>query len=135
MTKRADFYDFKLEYDVSVPKGANSGVYLRGRYEIQTKDSYGMPVDCHNMAALYGRITPSAAAEKPSGEWQHVTVVLANRHITVVLNGVTIIDDQPVEGVTGGAIDANEFVPGPLYIQGDHTDADYRNMILTPVVR
>ena len=135
MTKRADFYDFKLEYDVSVPKGANSGVYLRGRYEIQTKDSYGMPVDCHNMAALYGRITPSAAAEKPAGEWQHVTVVLANRHITVVLNGVTIIDDQPVEGVTGGAIDANEFVPGPLYIQGDHTDADYRNMILTPVVR
>ena len=135
MTKRADFYDFKLEYDVSVPKGANSGVYLRGRYEIQTKDSYGMPVDCHNMAALYGRITPSVAAEKPAGEWQHVTVILANRHITVVLNGVTIIDDQPVEGITGGAIDANEFVPGPLYIQGDHTDADYRNMILTPIVK
>ena len=64
-----------------------------------------------------------------------MTVVFANRHITVVLNGVTIIDDQPVMGITGGAIDANEFVPGPLYIQGDHTDADYRNMILTPVIK
>lgn len=134
MTRRSDFYDFKLEYDVRVPAKANSGVYLRGRYEIQTKDSYGMPVDCHNMAALYGRITPKTAAEKPAGEWQHVSLVLYRRHITVVLNGVTIIDDQPVEGVTGGAIDANEFVPGPIYIQGDHTDADYRNMVLTPCI-
>ena len=134
VTKRADFYDFKIEYDVSVPKKANSGVYLRGRYELQVKDSYGMKVDCHNMAALYGRITPSVAAEKPAGEWQHVEAILCNRHLTVILNGVTIIDDQPVEGITGGAIDANEFVPGPIYIQGDHTDADYRNMILTPCV-
>ena len=134
MTKRTDFYDFKLEYDVRVPKKANSGVYLRGRYELQTKDSFGLPLDCHNMAALYGRLTPTVSAEKPAGEWQHVTAILANRHLTVVLNGRTIIDDQPVEGVTGGAIDANEFVPGPIYIQGDHTDADYRNMVLTPVV-
>ena len=134
ITKRADFYDFKIAYDVRVPAKANSGVYLRGRYELQVKDSCGMKVDCHNMAALYGRITPSVAAEKPAGEWQHVEAILRNRHLTVVLNGVTIIDDQPVEGITGGALDANEFVPGPIYIQGDHTDADYRNMILTPCI-
>jgi hypothetical protein len=134
VTKRSDFYDFKLEYDVRVPKDSNSGVYLRGRYEIQTVDSYGKKVDCHNMAAYYGRVTPSVAAEKPAGEWQHVSVVLYKRHLTVVLNGKTIIDNAPVVGVTGGAIDANEFVPGPLYLQGDHTDADYRNMYLYPVI-
>ena len=132
-TKRADFYDFNIEYDVRVPKGANSGVYLRGRYELQVNDSYGRPLDCHNMAALYGRITPLVAAEKPAGEWQHVSATIYKRHLTVVLNGQTIIDDQPVEGITGGALDANEFVPGPIYLQGDHTDADYRNMILRPV--
>ena len=134
MTKRADFFDFNLEYDVRVPKGANSGVYLRGRYEIQTLDSYGKPVDYLNMAAYYGRVTPSVAAEKPAGEWQHVNVTLYKRHITVILNGTKIIDNAPVTGVTGGAIDANEFVAGPLYIQGDHTDADYRNMILKPAI-
>jgi hypothetical protein len=134
MTKRADFYDFNLEYDVCVPKGANSGVYLRGRYEIQTVDSFGKAVDCHNMAAYYGRVTPSVAAEKPAGEWQHVSVTLYKRHLTVVLNGKKIIDNVPVVGVTGGAIDANEFVAGPLYIQGDHSDADYKNMILRPVL-
>ena len=134
MTKRADFFDFALSYDVCVPKGCNSGVYLRGRYEIQTLDSYGKPVDRHNMAAFYGRITPKVAAEKKPGEWQHVDVTLYKRHVTVVLNGVTIIDNAPVEGVTGGAIDANEFIPGPMYIQGDHSDADYRNMILRPAL-
>ena len=134
-SKRADFYDFKLSYDVRVPKGSNSGVYLRGRYECQVVDSYGKPVDRHNMAAYYGRVVPSVAAEKAPGEWQHVDVTLYRRHITVVLNGVTIIDNAPVTGVTGGAIDSDEFVPGPIYLQGDHSDADYRNMILTPAVR
>lgn len=130
MTTRSDFYDFNLEYDVRVPKGANSGVYLRGRYEIQTLDSFGKKVDCHHMAAYYGRVAPSVAVEKPAGEWQHVSITLYKRHLTIVLNGTTILDNVPVVGVTGGAIDAHEFVPGPLYIQGDHSDADYRNMIL-----
>ena len=129
-TKREDFLDFNLEYDVRVPKKSNSGVYLRGRYECQVVDSYGKRPDCHNMAACYGRITPRVAAEKKPGEWQHVSVTLYKRHLTVVLNGETIIEDAPVEGITGGAIDANEFVPGPIYLQGDHSDADYRNMII-----
>ena len=132
MTKRADFYDFNLEYDVRVPKNSNSGVYLRGRYECQVLDSYGQPVNEHNMAAYYGRVVPKVAAEKPAGEWQHVSVTLYKRHLTVVLNGVTIIEDAPVVGITGGAIDANEFVPGPIYLQGDHSDADFKNMILRP---
>ena len=132
-TKRSDFFDFNLKYDVRVLPGCNSGVYLRGIYEIQVVDSYGKPVDCHNMAAYYGRVTPKVAAEKKAGEWQTVDVTLYKRHLTVVLNGVKIIDNVPVVGITGGAMTANEFVNGPLYIQGDHSDADFRNMVLTPL--
>ena len=134
-TKRADFFDFKLKYEVRVLPGCNSGVYLRGIYEIQVLDSFGKPVDMHNMAAYYGRVTPRVAAEKPAGEWQTVEVTLYKRHLTVILNGVNIIDKTPVVGVTGGAMTADEFVPGPLYIQGDHSDADFRNMVLTPIVK
>jgi hypothetical protein len=134
MTRRADFYDFKLDYDVRVPKGSNSGMYLRGRFEIQTLDSFGKPLDRHHMAAYYGRVAPAIAAEKPAGEWQHVSVVLYRRRLTVTLNGVRIIDNVPVEGVTGGAIDADLFKAGPLYIQGDHSDADFKNMILRPAI-
>ena len=132
-TKRANFYDFNLKYDVRVLPGCNSGVYLRGIYEIQVRDSYGKPVDSHNMGAYYGRVTPKVAAEKKAGEWQKVDVTLYKRHLTVVLNGVKIIDNVPVVGITGGAMTADEFVNGPIYLQGDHSDADFRNMVLTPL--
>ena len=93
-----------------------------------------MEVDCHNMGAYYGRVTPAKAVEKPAGEWQHVDVTLCNRHLTVILNGTVILDDVPIVGITGGALDADEFVPGPIYLQGDHSDADFKNMILRPVL-
>ena len=134
-TKRADFFDFDLSYDVLVPAKCNSGVYLRGRYEIQVNDSYGRKPDCHNMAALYDLITPTVAAEKPAGEWQHVDLTLYKRHLTVTLNGVKIIDNQPIAGVTPCAIDWNETVPGPILLQGDHSNASFKNMILTPIVK
>ena len=135
VSKRADFFDFKLSYDVKMPKDGNSGVYLRGIYEIQSRESYGMAPDCHNMGAYYGRATPRVAAEKPADEWQHVDVVLAGRHLWVWLNDVEIITAFPVEGITGGALSSDEFSPGPIYIQGDHSNASYRNMVLTKIVR
>jgi len=133
VTKRRDFKDFKLVYDVRVDKDCNSGVYLRGIYELQVSDSFGKPVDSHNMAALYGRLVPSVAVEKPAGRWQHVEAILCDRHLTVTLNDVRIIDNQPVYGVTGGALTADEFVPGPIYLQGDHKGGAYRNMFLYPL--
>ena len=134
-TKRADFFDFDLSYDVLVPKNCNSGVYLRGRYEIQVRDSYGREPSGHTMGALYSLIVPSKSAEKPAGEWQHVDVTLYKRFLTVTLNGVKIIDNKPVPGVTPAAMDGNEFVPGPILLQGDHSNASFRNMTLTPIVK
>lgn len=128
------FEDFKLELDVNVPEGSNSGVYLRGIYEIQVLDSHGKELDSHNMGALYSRITPLVSAEKPAGEWQHMEITLVDRHVTVVLNGFKIIDNQFVGGVTGGAMHSDEFVPGPIYLQGDHGKVMYRDIVLTPVL-
>jgi hypothetical protein len=129
------FEDFRLTLDFNVPKGSNSGVYLRGIYEIQICDSFGKPLDPHNTGGLYSRITPSTAAEKPAGEWQTMDITLCDRHLTVILNGVIIIDNQPVQGVTGGAMTADEFSPGPLYLQGDHGAVTYRNLILRPIIK
>jgi hypothetical protein len=129
------FEDFNLKLEVSVPKGSNSGVYLRGIYEIQVADTYGRSLDSHNMGGLYSRITPSQSAEKPAGEWQSMDMTLCNRHLTVILNGKTIIDNQPIYGCTGGALTADEFKPGPIYLQGDHGKVMYRNLVLTPIVK
>lgn len=130
-----EFEDFNLKLEVNVPAGSNSGVYLRGIYEIQVHDSHGKALDSHNMGALYSRITPSVAAEKPAGEWQTMDMTLVDRHLTVVLNGKTIIDNQPVLGCTGGAMWSNEFRPGPIFLQGDHGAVSYRNIVLRPVVK
>jgi len=127
------FEDFNLKLEVSVPEESNSGIYLRGIYEIQVYDSYGKDLDSHHMGGLYSRITPSESAEKPAGEWQQFDITLADRYLTVILNGKKIIDNQFVKGVTGGAITANEFIPGPIYLQGDHGEVRYRNIVLTPV--
>ena len=128
------FEDFRLTLDVNIPKGSNSGVYLRGIYEIQVADTYGMDLSQHHMGALYSRIQPSANAEKPAGEWQSMDITLYKRHLSVILNGTKIIDNQPVLGVTGGAMTADEFSPGPIYLQGDHGRILYRNLVLTPIL-
>lgn len=129
-----EFEDFNLKLEVNVPEGSNSGVYLRGMYEIQVLDSYKKPLDSHNMGALYSRITPSVAAEKPAGTWQTMDITLCNRHVTVILNGTKIIDNQPVYGPTGGAMKSDVNTAGPIYLQGDHGKVEYRNLVLSPIV-
>jgi len=131
----AEFEDFNLKLEVNVVKGENSGVYLRGIYEVQVSDSYGKKLDSHNMGGIYSRITPTVNAEKPPGEWQTMELTLVDRHATVILNGQKIIDNEPLLGCTGGALWSDEFKPGPIYLQGDHTGVKYRNIVLTPVVK
>lgn len=130
----SEFEDFNLKLETLVQENGNSGVYLRGVYEVQVADTYGKPLDSHNMGAVYSRITPSVSAEKPAGEWQTMDITLADRHVTVILNGKTIIDNQPLLGCTGGALTSDEFQPGPIYLQGDHTAITYRNIVLTPII-
>jgi len=130
-----EFEDFNLKFEVKVPEKSNSGVYLRGIYELQILDSYGKPLSPHNMGAIYSRITPAVRAEKPAGQWQALEVTLLDRHVTVVLNGRTIIDNKPLLGCTGGALWSDPMRPGPLYLQGNHGAASFRNIVLTPILK
>ena len=131
----AAFEDFSLHAETRVAKDGNSGIYLRGIDEVQVFDSFGKPTDSHNMGAIYSRIKPVVAAEKPAGEWQTLDIIFVNRHVTVTLNGTKIIDNQPVLGPTGGALWPEVDRPGPIYLQGDHTGIEYRNLVLHPVVK
>ena len=131
----AEFEDFNLKLEVNVPEGGNSGVYLRGIYEVQVGNSYGRGLDSHNMGGIYSRITPIVSAEKPAGQWQTLDMTLLDRHVTVKLNGKMIIDNEPLLGCTGGAMWSDQFKPGPIYLQGDHTAVNYRNIVLTPIIK
>lgn len=128
------FGDMRLTVEVRTSPESNSGIYLRGLYEIQIAETFGKPVDSHNMGALYSRIAPARAVEKPAGEWQTLELTLVSQHLTVVLNGMTIIENQPVLGVTGGAMAAEDTGVGPLMLQGDHSDVEFRNLRVSTLV-
>lgn len=126
------FNDFKLHIEFRIPKGSNSGVYLRGRYEVQVTDAKGMEPALDQMGAIYGFLTPSEMVSKEAGEWNAYDITLIGRMVTIVANGKTVISNQEIPGITGGALDSNEGESGPLLIQGDHGPVEYRNIIITP---
>ena len=128
------FADFKISFDVRVPKDCDAGVFLRGLYEVQIADSFGKKPDVSAMGAVHGRIAPAVSAEKHPGEWQHVEAELFMRHVTVFLNGVKVIDKAPLEGVTGGAISTDVYAPGPIVLQGGATGIDFKDVVLVPIL-
>jgi 3-keto-disaccharide hydrolase len=132
LVTRQRFNDFRLHLEFRCPKDSNSGVYLRGRYEVQIEDSAGLEPASGVLGAVYGFLPPNEEAARKPGEWQTFDITLVGRLVTVVLNGRTVIGDQEIPGITGGALDSDEGAPGPLMLQGDHGPVEFRNIILTP---
>jgi len=130
-----EFEDFWLHIEFLIEADRNSGVYLRGMYEAQVVDRDSRMQGISGVGAIFSKIAPSVNAGKAPGEWQVYDLTLVDRHVTVVLNGVKVIDNQPVNGPTGGAIHTDPTAPGPIYLQGDHTSVKYKNIYLAPVVK
>ena len=129
------FWNFRLQVEYRLQRHSNSGIGLRGRYEVQLLDDYGRPPSDKGNAAIYSRIAPALNASKPAGEWQQLDVTLIGRFVTVILNGVKVIDQKEIEGLTAMACDPNEGEPGPISLQGDHGLVEFRRLTLTPLVR
>lgn len=124
------FDDFQLHIEFNCPDHCNSGIYLRGRYEIQVGTEEGSQPS-HEMGAVYGYIPAAVEMPMKVGEWQTFDITLVGRTVTVIRNGVTIHDHVELPGITGGALDSNEGEPGPFFLQGDHTGGlKYRNITL-----
>jgi hypothetical protein len=126
------FGDFKLHAEFRFPKGSNSGLYLRGRYEVQIVDSKGMEPEDGLFAGVYGFLQPNENAAKDAGEWQTYDITLVGRTVTIVANGKSVITNQLIPGITGGAMDSKEGEPGPIMIQGDHGPVEFRSITITP---
>lgn len=127
----ASFTDFKLQVKFRYREHGNSGVYLRGRYEVQITDYHKETPRKDVLGSIYGFIAPSESAGKKPGEWQTYEITLIGRMVTVVLNGKTIICNQEIPGITGGALNSHEAVAGPIMLQGDHEPIEYGAIIIT----
>jgi hypothetical protein len=129
----AKFEDFKLHIEFNCAPGSNSGVYLRGRYELQIEDDPEPEGPTMRTGGVYGFLAPSPEQPRRPGEWQSYDITLVGRVVTVVQNGRTIIDKQEIPGITGGALDSHESLPGPIYLQGGEAGhVAFRNIMITP---
>ncbi len=66
------FQDFKLHIEVNCPEGGNSGIYLRGRYEVQVGTEGGM-LPTHEMGAIIAGIRHRWAQRTASADGQAST--------------------------------------------------------------
>lgn len=128
----AEFRDFKLHIEFKIPEGSNSGIYLRGRYETQVADDHGKEPYIRMVGGIYGQLAPLTNATRPAGEWNVLDVTIVDYRVTIVLNGQTTLDGALISGITGGALDPDEWAPGPIMLQGDHGPVEYRNIVLVP---
>jgi hypothetical protein len=124
------FDDFKLHIEYNCPNEGNSGIYLRGRYEVQVEyEKVDANDQFHSIGSIYSFLAPAVELPRKPGTWETFDITLVGRRVTIVRNGVKTIDNQEIPGPTGGALDSHEAEPGPFYIQGDHTGGmKYRNI-------
>ena len=127
------FTDFKLVTEFRYPEGSNSGIYLRGRYEVQIADNHGLEASDIYFGGIYGFLEPNENVAKPAGEWQRYEIRLVGNRVTIMANDKVIIKNQTIPGITGGALDSAEGEPGPIMIQGDHGPIEFRKFEITPV--
>ncbi|MGH9310127.1 MAG: 3-keto-disaccharide hydrolase [Vicinamibacterales bacterium] len=133
LVSKEKFKDFRLDAEYKLSPKGNSGIYLRGRYELQVLDDAGQETFDRGHLSVYGRKKPDVNASKPAGEWQTLQVTLVGNCVTATLNGKTVHDNARITGITGGALDAKETEAGPIMIQGDHEVVWFRKVILTPI--
>ena len=121
-----------LHAEFRLPKGSNSGIYLRGRYEAQIEDSDAAEPPLNHIGGIYGFLAPTWDARRQPGEWQTFDITLVGRIVTVEFNGRRVICEREIPGITGGAIDSDEGSPGPIMLQGDHGAIEYRDITVRP---
>ena len=127
----AQFDDFQLHIEFLCAPGSNSGVYLRGRYEVQIEDDPNPEPANWRTGSVYGFLAPSPPAPRKPAAWHAFDITLIGRRVTVALDGRTIIADQEIPGITGGALDSHEALPGPIYLQGgEEGRVSFRNIVV-----
>lgn len=129
----SDFEDFKLHVEFNCAVQSNSGVYLRGRYEVQIETDSAQEPPSHHTGGVYGFLDPTPELPRKPGVWRTFDITLVGRTVTVVQDGQTIIDRKEIPGITGGALDSHEELPGPIYLQGSEEGrVAFRNIVITP---
>jgi 3-keto-disaccharide hydrolase len=134
LRSKQKFQDYRIHAEYKLDDGAHSGIYFRGRYEMQVLGDVGKPPDKFSHMSVYGWIAPLVNASKPDNEWQTMEGTIVANKITVFLNGQKVHDNSRLEAMTTNAVDPNELEPGPIQLVGNDGRIWYRKVTITPIV-
>lgn len=134
LVSKHQFENFKIHCEYKLAEKSNSGIFLRGRYELQVLDDFGKEPESHSHMSLYSRVAPKVNASLPVGQWQMMEAIIVGNRLSVWLNGKKVQDNIVIDGITGGALNSNEGEPGPIMLQGDHEKVWYRKVVVTPII-
>jgi hypothetical protein len=133
LVSKQKFQDYKIHVEYKLDTGSHSGIYWRGRYEMQVVGDMGTPPSVTSHMSVYGRVAPLVNASIPDNEWNIMDGIIVGNRITVTLNGKKVHDNSTLPGITGNALDTNELDPGPIQLVGDDGKLWYRRVTITPV--
>ncbi len=95
------------EITIAVPD-SDSGIFLRGQgrsqvniwcWPIGSGEVYGYRMDETMPPAVRAGVTPKANADRDIGQWNAFEITMRGDRLTVVLNGVTVIENAQLPGV------------------------------------
>ena len=142
---------FETEYPVILPNGDNkkdadgkpvmakvksagdSGIYLRGSsksqiniwcWPIGSGEVYGYRTDPKMPQDVKAGVTPKAVADKPIGEWNRIHALMKGDRLTVDLNGVRVLDNAQLPGVSP---------EGPIALQNHGDPIQFANLYIKPL--
>jgi hypothetical protein len=107
---------------------SDSGIYLRDMngksqvniwcWPIGSGEVYGYRMDAKMPPSVRKGVTPKTQADKPVGEWNSFEITLKGDRLTVVLNGISVIENAELPGIPAR---------GPLALQhhGGYRDGKY----------
>lgn len=100
-----EYADFDLRFEFKLTENANNGIGIRAPLtgdaayagmEIQVLDDGGSEYKTLRPAQYHGSVydvfPAKRGAQKPVGEWNSEEIIAKGRHVTVILNGQTIVD-------------------------------------------
>ncbi len=122
-----DYGDFELYVDWKIEPKGDSGIYLRGKPQVQIWDSPQI-----GSGGLYnnkvGKSKPDKIVDRPAGEWNTFHIIMRGDKVTVFLNGEKVVDNVALENWP----EYKDPLParGTIELQHHNSPLEFRNIYI-----
>ncbi|MCX6225670.1 MAG: DUF1080 domain-containing protein [Bacteroidia bacterium] len=131
-----DYGDFEMWVDWRITKSGDSGIYLRGSPQVQIWDTSRIDAGAQvGSGGLYNNqknpSKPTQVADNPVNDWNTFYIKMIGERVTVILNGITVVDNVTLENYWDRNIPI--FPKGAIELQAHGTDLGFRDIYVREI--